>query len=354
MTSEISRKNSRQGVGGLLAAVGIGVGVVWALKNLVERRENINLRGRTVLITGGARGLGLVMAREFARDGAHIAICSRSADDLAAAERELTANGTKVFAEVCDVTDEKACQNFVEKVRGELGEIEVLVNNAGVISVMPFENSSRKEFEESLNTHFWGVYNMISAVLPSMRERRSGRIVNIASVGGKVSVPHLLPYSTGKFALVGFSEGLRAELLKDNIYVTTVCPGLMRTGSPRHAVVKGNHEREYAIFKIADSLPLITVSAEEAAKQIVSAARRGAAEIIISLPAQFAAVTNGLFPSAVSDSMALVNQFLPSAVPDGDERRRGMEVETLLSKNFLTATTDEAAVRNNEKSADEE
>ena len=88
-----------------------------------------------------------------------------------------------------------------------------------------------------------------------MRRRRCGRIVNIASIGGLIAVPHLAPYSVSKFALVGYSDALRAELAKDGIRVTTVCPGLMRTGSAGHALVKGHHQAEFAWFGALSSLP---------------------------------------------------------------------------------------------------
>src|SRR6185503_4123757 len=122
------------------------------------------------------------------------------------------------------------------------------------------------------------------AVLPEMRARREGRIVNITSIGGKISVPHLLPYSASKFALVGLSEGLRAELAKDGIVVTTICPGLMRTGSPRNATFKGQHRAEYAWFSIGDSLPVTAMSADRAARQILTACKRGEAEVVLSVP----------------------------------------------------------------------
>src|ERR687891_1372920 len=103
------------------------------------------------------------------------------------------------------------------------------------------------------------------AVIPLMKRQSYGRIVNIASIGGKVAVPHLLPYVASKFALVGLSEGMRAELLKDGIYVTTVSPGLMRTGSHLNAFFKGQHKKEYALFSIANALPLFSTSSKRAA-----------------------------------------------------------------------------------------
>lgn len=343
-----SEKVNENSIGKGLTLLGLGAGVLFVAKKILDRTKDLNLKGKVVLITGGGRGLGLVLARRFAKEGAKIAICSREQVELEDAKRELLAKGAEVFSTVCDVTIESDVNKMVEAIRNHFGQIDILVNNAGVIQVTPLENAQKEDFEETLNIHFWGVYYAINAVLPEMKERGEGRIVNISSIGGKVAIPHLLPYSTSKFALTGYSEGLRAELLKDGIYVTTVCPGLMRTGSPRQTVVKGKHELEYAWFKIGDSLPLLTVSAEYAADEIVTACKRGDAEIVISLPAKILAAFKGLFPGTTADIMSLVNLILPKATPSGDKRLTGKEAESMLSDNFLTTLTDEAAVKNNE------
>src|SRR4029453_8311345 len=120
------------------------------------------------------------------------------------------------------------------------------------------------------------------AALPGMKRRRGGRIVNISWIGGKVAVPHLLPYCAGKFALTGLSEGLRTELKKDNIYVTTVCPGLMRTGSPPTAFFKGKQKVEYPLFKLTASTPLTSMNAQRAPRRSVTACQRGESEVILS------------------------------------------------------------------------
>src|SRR5439155_20746967 len=135
--------------------------------------------------------------------------------------------------------------------------------------------------------NFWSALYTIEAAVPDMIRRGGGRIVNITSIGGKISVPHLLPYCASKFALVGLSEGLHAELKRLGITVTTVVPGLMRTGSPRNADFKGQHRAEFTWFNISDTLPVISMSAEAAARQIICACKRGDAEVILSLPAMF-------------------------------------------------------------------
>ena len=232
--------------------------------------------------------------------------------------------------------------------REHFGAIDVLVNNAGVIQVGPMEVMTLEDYEQAMKTHFWGPLYTTLAVLPEMREREDGRIVNITSIGGKISVPHLLPYSASKFALVGFSEGLRAELKKDGIVVTTVCPGLMRTGSPRNATFKGQHRAEYAWFSISDSLPVSSMSAERAARQIVEACKRGDAEVVLSIQAKMAVLFHGLFPGLTADLLGFVNRLLPAPGGIGTRRAKGKESESDLSPSWLTTLSEQAAARNNE------
>jgi hypothetical protein len=181
-----------------------------------------------------------------------------------------------------------------------------------------------------------------------MRQRRAGRIVNIASVGGKISVPHLLPYSASKFALVGFSEGLHGALVRDNVYVTTVCPGLMRTGSPRNASFKGRHRAEYAWFSISDSLPLASMSAARAARRIVDACVDGDAELVLPPTVDLAVRLSGLIPGAGPALMGLVERLLPGPGGIGTDTRLGEESESAWSPSVLTTLGDLAAVENNE------
>jgi NAD(P)-dependent dehydrogenase (short-subunit alcohol dehydrogenase family) len=338
---------SNQGRDGLMLAAA-GVGALLATRALLKRWQEYDLRGKTVLITGGSRGLGLVMAREFANEGARVAICARDAEELGRAQADLVKHGAEVFSLTCDVTDREQVLRMIEAVSSHFGRIDVLVNNAGVIQVGPCEVMTLEDYEEAMRVHFWGPLYATLAVLPQMRERRDGRIVNITSIGGKVSVPHLLPYSASKFALVGLSEGLRSELAKDGIAVTTVCPGLMRTGSPRNATFKGQHRAEYAWFSISDALPVSSMQAERAARQIISACKRGEAEIVLSIQAQLAVRFHGLFPGLTQDMLGLVNQLLPGPGGIGRRRLKGKESTSPASPSWLTSLNEEAAVRNNE------
>lgn len=331
-----------------LALAAAGIGLAFVGKKLIQSR-GIDLRGRVVLITGGSRGLGLAMAEEFGRQGARLAICARDEQELERARQLLTQQGAEVLIIPCDITDSEQVQRLIDQTTRHYRQIDVLVNNAGIITVGPVQTLTRNDFEESMNIMFWGMYNVTMAVLPQMLQQRSGRIVNITSIGGKVSVPHLLSYCSAKFAAVGFSEGLRAELAREGIKVTTIVPGLMRTGSPMNTFMKGSkHREEYMAFVLLDTLPLTSISARKAAKQIVSATRRGSAEVVLSIQAQLAARFHGLFPGITADIMGFTNRFLPGGEGAGTQPYSGRESKTAITKSFLTVLGQRAAKTYNE------
>lgn len=328
-----------------MSAAGLVACVLWR----TLRHQTITLRGRVALVTGGSRGLGLLLGRELADQGCRIVICARDEQELERARMELSGRGADVLAVPCDVADPQQIQHLVEAATAAFGSVDLVFNNAGIIQVGPLESTARDDFAHALAVNFWGTLNVILAVLPQMRARRSGRIVNITSIGGKVAVPHLLPYDCAKFAAVGLSEGLRSELARDGIEVTTIVPGLMRTGSPVNALFKGQAAREYTWFSIGDALPLISVSARRAARRIVRAARRGEAEVTISSAARVLRVSQGLFPGLVADALALGNRALPSAdAAVAQEQVRGMQLATALSPSPITVLMNRAARTNNQ------
>jgi short-subunit dehydrogenase len=330
----------------LTIAAGVAAGVAATL--LRRYRAPVSFRNQTAFVTGGSRGLGLLLARELASRGAKVAVSARDRQELERAEQEIRQVGGEVLIINADMTMRDEVEAAVRKVEDQFGEVDVLVNNAGTIAVGPMENMTIDDYRNSINTHFWGPYFATMAVVPQMQRRRSGRIVNISSVGGKISVPHLLPYSVGKFALTGFSEGLRVELLKDHIYVTTVCPGLMRTGSPRNAFFKGNNEAEYAWFSISDALPVLSMNAARAARRIVDACGRGDSEVVLTMPAQMATIVHGLFPELTTDVLGVLNRFLPAPGGIGTEARTGGQSRSKASPGWATALNERTAAENNQ------
>jgi NAD(P)-dependent dehydrogenase (short-subunit alcohol dehydrogenase family) len=335
----------------LLLPLALAAGAAFAIRAAVRRRRWMDLTGRVVFITGGSRGFGLLLAREFAGRGVRVAICARDFVDLERAVTDLAAYGVDVFATRCDLLSDADVRRAVAEVTDHFGRIDVLVNNAGTIAVGPMEEMTLDDYRESIGLHFWAPLHTSLAVLPQMKRRGGGRIVNVSSIGGKIAAPHLLPYSAGKFALVGLSEGMRAEVAKDNVFVTTVCPGLIRTGSPRNAWFKGQHRKEHAWFALADSLPVLSMDAARGARRVVLAAQRGEAEVILGAPAKVATMLHGLLPGTAAEVGAVVNRLLPGPGGIGTERRPGRQSRSFAAPSALTALTERAAAENNELGA---
>ncbi|HYO16512.1 MAG TPA: SDR family NAD(P)-dependent oxidoreductase [Thermoanaerobaculia bacterium] len=326
-----------------------GAGLL-ALTQALRRQRPMDFRDRVVAITGGSRGLGLLMARELAQEGARLAILARDGDELDLARRELAAlGGHRVLALPCDVRDRQECEWAVEATVERFGRLDVLINNAGVIQVGPLEHMTAEDFEDSMRIHFWGPLWLTMAALPHLRRQGEGRIVNIASFGGKVAVPHLIPYVASKHALVGLSNGLRTELAKDGIWVTTVCPGLMRTGSHVNAQFKGRREEEFTVFAVTDANPLASMSARRAARRIVEACRYGEPHLTLTVQARLAVALANLAPGLTARALELANRMLPApAGQDGQEARPGWQNATRWAPSVLTRLADRAAVENNE------
>jgi NAD(P)-dependent dehydrogenase (short-subunit alcohol dehydrogenase family) len=318
------------------------------MRALLRQARHFSYNGKSVLITGASRGLGLVLARQLVDAGARVAICARHGRELEVAVQDLRERGGDVLSMPCDVRDPEQVRVMVKGVHTQWGSLDVLINNAGVIEVGPLEAMTLEDFQRAMDTHYWGTLHTVLAVLPAMRQRGWGRIINIASFGGKQAVPHMLPYTASKFALVGLSHGLRTELARDGILVTTVCPGLMRTGSPRNATFKGQHRYEYAWFSISDALPLLSMDVEKAAQQILRACQRGDAEAIVGGPAKAAVTFQAIAPGLMTELLSVVNRLLPSMGGIGTQPARGYESESSLSPSLLTRLGDQAAAQNNE------
>ena len=329
-----------------------GLGAALVATRLSRARLGISFEGRVVVLTGGSRGLGLVMARMLVDEGARVVLLARDMGELQRAREDLEARGTgEVMTLRCDVRRRADVRAAVDTVLERWRAIDVLINNAGVIQVGPLEHMGHEDFENAMATHFWGPLHLILEIVPVMRHRRFGRIVNISSIGGKIAIPHLGPYSASKFALTGLSDAVRAELDPYGIRVTTVAPGLMRTGSPLNAQFKGQHEAEYVWFKVASSIPGVTIGAERAARQILDACRYGDPALTITLQAKLMAAANVVAPATVARAMMLITRLLPPpGGAAGDALKKGLESEakSKWTPSLVTKLTDNAALANNE------
>lgn len=353
----------------------LGIASAVLLRAAYRRFKSIDLQGKNVLISGGSRGLGLEMAREFLKGGARVALLARDADELNRARAELSGsaleNGSvrsknasrpyrssalddaagvgrsNVIVAACDVRDPDSAARAVDKVIAEFGSIDVLANVAGVIDVAPYEHQSDEDFRDSVDTHLWGPMHLIRNV--AWRMKPGSRIVNISSIGGLVSVPHLLPYAVGKFALTGYSEGLHSELSRHGIYVTTVCPGLMRTGSHVKARFKGRHRQEFAWFSASSGSPLASTNSRRAARKIVAACRMGKPFLILTPQAKALHLIHAVAPNTTARLMRLAARLLPDPTgADGDQRLEGWESTSRFAPSLLTRPADRAIDRNNE------
>jgi len=299
---------------------------VWLIVRLL-RTQRFSLKNKVVLITGGSRGLGLVLARQICAEGGRVVLLARDLDELARAKEDLAVRGGEAFTIQCDLLESAQIQSAVRQTIEHFGRIDILINNAGIIEVGPLEHMTREDFERAMKLHFWAPLELIMQIIPEMRRRGGGRIVNISSIGGKIAVPHMAPYAASKFALVGLSDALRAELARDSIHITTVTPGLMRTGSEGHAKFKGDHAAEYKSFTGASKLPFASISAERAARKILAGCRRGQPALIMPMPARALIIANAFFPNLTARIFKIVNKRLPPPVgASGNDARAGSDV----------------------------
>jgi NAD(P)-dependent dehydrogenase (short-subunit alcohol dehydrogenase family) len=306
------------------------------IREWLSKLRTSMLEDKVVVITGGSRGLGLALAEEAGRAWpAAVVLCARDPSELERAVAQLAQRGVRAFGEVVDVRDQTDASRAAGKIIEQFGKIDVLVNDAGVIEVGPFAEMLLPDFREALDTNFYGPLHMMLAVLPHMRSRRSGRIINVGSIGGRIGVPHLAPYSAAKFALTGACEAVRAELRRDGIVLTLVQPGLMRTGSPLNARFKGRHRGEYAWFSIADALG--SIGAAHAARAIYNASALGIGESAIGWQAKAGLTVARYAPRAVGVLMSVVSALLPKPGGIGHESAAGRDSTSPLSESFLTA-----------------
>ncbi len=328
---------------------GLGAAVAYGVARRARQKVTSQFRDRVVVITGGSRGLGLALGREFGGRGGIVVLLARDAAELERARADLAARQIRCHTYVCDLGSADPIREVVTAIAHDLGRIDVVVNNAGTMLVGPFDLMDDGDFKTAMDLHFWAPYHLIKAALPHLRKSQGGRIVNISSIGGHVAVPHMAPYAASKFALVGFSDALRAELAHEGIRVTTVAPGLMRTGSHVNALFKGDTAGEYAWFATSAALPLLSVSASRAACQIADAAYAGRGELTIGFAAKNARIFQGLLPRAAGIASAIANTVFPRPPKEAvHSAKTGRESRSRRLPKAFTWLADRAIPRFNE------
>ncbi len=334
-------------------ALGILALAAVATRITLDWKRAYNYTNRLVVISGGTRGLGLILARLLIQRGARVAICARDEGELSRAVEHLAflverGGRGDVFGERCDIKVPAQIALFLQSVRAWGGPVDVLINNAGVMTVGPAETMLPSDYEEAFDVHLRGPLALIEAVLPDMRAHGEGRIVNIGSIGGLVAIPHMAPYSASKHALVGLSNALRIELARENIFVTTVNPGLMRTGGHVNARFKGKHEFEQTVFSLANANPLLSVNAERAAHRILDGARRGRARVRIGWLPFTLGLLDLLAPEMLQEVLTLAESLAPHPRPVLSVARSGRRSASPLSPSILTSLADNQVALNNE------
>jgi 3-oxoacyl-[acyl-carrier protein] reductase len=209
----------------------------------------------TALVTGATEGIGRATAEALGRAGYRVGVCSRSPVKVAATLAELRGLGITAAGAAADVADPGQVARLVDEVRAALGEIDVLVNNAGVLIARPFEELTLEEWDATMATNLRSLYLTTRLVLPGMRARRRGTIVNVASLAGRNGFVGGTAYTASKHAVLGFSRSLMLEVRKDNVRVVAICPGSVATGMMRgQAMLKPDPDRILRPADVAASI----------------------------------------------------------------------------------------------------
>ena len=187
------------------------------------------LRDKVCIITGAGKGFGKAIAKKFADNGAKLALITRTQSDIDDLYREFYGYENKLLAICGDVSDQDTVNSFVAEVKNKFGRIDVLVNNAGMRFRKKFEEITLEEFSLVLNVNVVSMFMLCKAVIPTMVEQRTGKIINISSVVGTLGLPELSAYATSKAAIIGLTKALSVEYGESNIQVNAIAPGFCKT-----------------------------------------------------------------------------------------------------------------------------
>ena len=242
--------------------------------------------GKVAVVTGAGSGIGQALAIELARSGAKLAISDIDAAGLADTEQRLTAIGAQVRADRLDVTEREAFLAYADAVNEHFGKVNQIYNNAGIAFTGDVEISQFKDIERVMDVDFWGVVNGTKAFLPHLIASGDGHVVNVSSLFGILAVPGQAAYNSAKFAVRGFTEALRQEMLQAGhpVAVTTVHPGGIKTAIARNATAADGHDAN-ELAELFDK-KLARTSPQRAARIILEAVRKKKARVLVGADAK--------------------------------------------------------------------
>mgnify|MGYP002652509228 CR=1 FL=1 len=243
-------------------------------------------RGKVAVITGAGSGIGRALAVELARRGARLALSDIDAAGLAETVRQAEALGAEVKSDALNVAEREAVLAYADAVKEHFGVVHQVYNNAGIAMVGDVEESQFKDIERIMDVDFWGVVNGTKAFLPHLIESGDGHVINISSLFGLIALPSQSAYNAAKFAVRGFTEALRQEMItnKRPVKVTCVHPGGIKTNVANNATVVGDHDQQ--AFTDLFNKRLANNTPEMAAKTILKGVSKGSGRVLIGLDAQ--------------------------------------------------------------------
>lgn len=268
---------------------------------LMTQLHNQRIMASTVVITGASQGIGKAIAQKFAHEGYNVVLAARQVDRLEEVAEELRRLKHEAIAVPTDVKDPEQVQALIERVISLYGAIDVLINNAGIYLSGPVEEFSLEDWHQAIDTNVWGYVHTIHAVLPHFLERRSGTIVNLSSIGGKVPVPYLVPYTTTKFAVTGLTQALQAELSVKGIQVCGIYPNLIKTEFLERAIFRGKdiqdqRDRRHQVEQLLEA-PLVETP-EDVVKAVWEAVTQNRSEVVVG-SAKLSLASHTLLPGLV-------------------------------------------------------
>ncbi len=230
------------------------------------------LKGKNVLITGGARGIGLETAIAFGREGCRVVVTDIDEEELESAREKISGTGAEAFTFVNDVTDSRQADELAEELEKRLGGIDILVNNAGIGLAAELKDTTLQEWQKIIDVNIWGVIHFIRSFLPAMVERGSGHVVNISSGQAFFPVPTWGAYAATKYFVAGLSEALHYEVARYGVKVTTVFPFMVKSTSFYNEIEADGIGKRIILQGV---IPLLGSTPEKTGRIIVKAVRKG-------------------------------------------------------------------------------